>query len=79
MYRFAKDTDEVFEDKKGKLGTLVIRFGFAVDELIVPVSQEGKTQTRSSTRQISRVMGLTQRSSVQIIYRDLGLSVSFVH
>jgi len=37
------------------------------------VSQKGQKQTLRSTRHISREMGLTQCSIVQIIHRDLGL------
>jgi len=43
------------------------------DELVSLLSQEDQKQILRSTRQISREIGLTQCSIVQIIYRDLGL------
>ena len=45
----------------------------AVDKLVGPLSREDQTQTRRSTRQISRETDLAQSSIVRIIHRDLGL------
>jgi len=38
------------------------------EELVGPLSQEGQTQTRHSTCEISKEMGLTQCSIIQIIH-----------
>jgi len=44
-----------------------------VNELVSLQSQASQKQTVSSTRQISRMTGVTQCSIVLIIHRDLGL------